>query len=200
MTSQLDPDEGEKNIFLFFSLLPELNQLTMMKFKKFFRYIIYVSLLFIVSGFFVPQDLKMPVEGADGKSYDKRSFWYYPWGKSVTHKGVDIFARNGTNIFSATNGYVVYTGKMGRGGNVVLILGPKWRLHYYAHLAQFNTSEGCWVNHTTIIGKVGNTGNAKGKPSHLHYSIITLMPYPWRIDSSHQGYKKMFYLNPIEYL
>lgn len=44
------------------------------------------------------------------------------------------------------------------------------------------------------------TGNAKGKPPHLHYSIITLFPYLWRVDRSEQGWKKMFYLNPIAYL
>ena len=171
----------------------------MRKLKRFFTYIIYVSLLLLASGFFIPQNLKMPVDGAGEKSYDKRSFWYYPWGKSVTHKGVDIFAKKGTSIFSATEGLVVYTGEMGRGGNVVLVLGPKWRLHYYAHLDKLNTTEGSFVNQKDVIGKVGNTGNAQGKPSHLHYSIITLIPYPWRMDLSHQGYKKMFYLNPIEY-
>ena len=172
----------------------------MSRMKKLFRYIIYVSLPVLICGFFIPQDLKMPVEGASRNSYDQRSFWYYPWGKSVTHKGVDIFAKKGTNVHSATNGLVVYTGEMGRGGNVVLVLGPKWRIHYYAHLDAFNTSKGCWVNHDNIIGKVGNTGNAAGKPSHLHYSIITLVPYPWLADLSHQGIMKIFYLNPIQYL
>ena len=168
--------------------------------KKVFRYIIYGFLLILTAGFFIPQDIKMPVEGACSKDYDKNSFWYYPWGKSVTHKGVDIFAKKGTNVLAATGGLVVFTGQMGRGGNVVLVLGPKWRLHYYAHLDEFKTSKGSFVSQYDIIGKVGNTGNAAGKPSHLHYSIITPIPYPWRCDTSHQGYKKMFYLNPIEYL
>ena len=42
--------------------------------------------------------------------------------------------------------------------------------------------------------------NAQGKSPHLHYAIATLIPYPWRIDSDHQGWKKMFSLNPIDYL
>ncbi|HEB59025.1 MAG TPA: M23 family peptidase, partial [Gammaproteobacteria bacterium] len=29
-----------------------------------------------------------------------------------------------------------------------------------------------------------------------HYSILTLIPYPWRWDASPQGWKKMFYLDP----
>jgi len=41
----------------------------------------------------IPQNLKMPVKGATESDYNANSFWFYPWGKSVTHKGVDIFAK-----------------------------------------------------------------------------------------------------------
>lgn len=83
----------------------------------------------------------MPVEGATKSSYHPNSFWFYPWGKSITHKGVDIFAKNGTNVRSSTYGLVIYTGRLSMGGNVVLVLGPKWRLHYYAHLQEIKTSQ-----------------------------------------------------------
>lgn len=140
--------------------------------------------------------IKMPVEGAGKQDYHKDSFWYYPWGKSITHKGIDIFAKKGTNIHSSSKGFVLYTGQISMGGNIVVILGPKWRLHYYAHLENISTSSFKTVNHNDKIGTVGDSGNAKGKPPHLHYSIVTLIPLPWRIDASHQGWKKMFYLNP----
>jgi peptidoglycan LD-endopeptidase LytH len=142
----------------------------------------------------------MPVEGATEGDYNKKSFWFYPWGKSGTHKGVDIFAGEGTNVLAATGGLVLYTGEIKMGGNVVLILGPKWRLHYYAHLKEIKTSTFSWASKEDVIGTVGTTGNAKGKPPHLHYTIATPIPYPWRIDSAPQGWKKMFYLNPIDYL
>ena len=92
------------------------------------------SFVLLVIGFIIPQQFKMPVEGATRKSYSQNSFWAYPWGKSVTHKGVDIFAKRGTDVHPATGGIVLYRGKTSRGGNVVFILGPKWRIHYYAHL------------------------------------------------------------------
>ena len=57
-----------------------------------------------------------------------------------------------------------------------------------------------WVNTNKVIGTVGNTGNAKGKSPHLHYTILTAIPYVWRIDGNIQGWKKMFILNPIDYL
>lgn len=142
----------------------------------------------------------MPVEGASSADYNKNTFWYYPWGKSVTHKGVDIFAKEGTNVVSSTSGFVISAGKIKQGGNYVLILGPKWRLHYYAHLQTIKTSALTVVGRNEIIATVGSSGNAKGKSPHLHYSIFTPIPYPWRIDTQKQGWKKMFYLNPLNYL
>ena len=154
----------------------------------------------IIVGFILPQNLIMPVEGATRSSYHPKSFWYYPWGKSVTHKGVDIFAKEGTNIVSSTSGLVVYCGKLSMGGNVVIVLGTKWRFHYYAHLKEIKTSFLSWAGRNELIGAVGSSGNAVGKPPHLHYTIVTPLPYFWLIDNNRQGWKKMFYLNPIKYL
>lgn len=134
----------------------------------------------------------MPVDGAGKSSYHTQSFWYYPWGKSITHNGVDIFAKKGTAIHTATYGLVLHSGKISLGGNFVLILGPKWRLHYYAHLDEIKTSRLSFVNMKSLIGSVGATGNAAGKPPHLHYSILTPVPYVWRMDSDRQGWKKCF--------
>ena len=142
----------------------------------------------------------MPVQGATQSDYNTQSFWFYPWGQSITHKGVDIFAKKGTVINSSTTGIVLYSGDINIGGNSVIVLGPKWRIHYYAHLDELNISSLSFVTKNTTIGTVGTSGNAAGKSPHLHYSIATIIPYVWRIDSSRQGWKKMFYLNPIEYI
>jgi peptidoglycan LD-endopeptidase LytH len=168
--------------------------------KIYFKRIIIGILLLLILGFSIPQYLKMPVRGATKESYSQDSYWFYPWGKSVTHKGVDIFAKKKTPIASSTKGIVIYTGNIELGGNVVYVLGPKWRLHYYAHLDEIKTSSFSFVSTRTEIGTVGASGNAVGKPPHLHYAIKTLIPYIWRIDKSKQGWKKMIFLNPIEYL
>ena len=157
-------------------------------------------LLLIGIGLLYPQHYSMPVEGASQSSYHPQSFWYYPWGTSGTHKGVDIFAKQGTPVLSATSGLVLYTGQLKLGGNIVLVLGAKWRLHYYAHLNNFVSQKYDWVSKGALIVTVGNSGIAQGKPPHLHYAIFSLVPYPWLADRSVQGYKKMFYLNPIKYL
>lgn len=168
--------------------------------RKSIKIVMLGIVIIAISGFVVPQDLRMPVAGANANSYNHETFWHEGWGSSVVHKGVDIFAKRGTPIHSSTLGIVVAASEGGKGGKYVVILGPKWRLHYYAHLDEITTKPFALVSHDTVIGTVGNTGNAATTPAHLHYSIATLIPYPWRIDDAPVGWQKMFYLNPIEYL
>ena len=168
--------------------------------KRFIKRTIVTLLAIFLLGMLIPQQLQMPVEGAGRHSYNPQSFWYGGWGSSVVHKGVDIFARRGTPVYSSTTGFVLATANFGKGGNFVVILGPKGRIHYYAHLNEIKTSAFRFVSRNSLIGTVGNTGNAATTPSHLHYSIATLVPYPWRISDGPHGWRKMFYLNPIDYL
>ena len=154
----------------------------------------------LVIGLLLPQKTVVPVAGASEKSWNPKSFWHHPWGESVTHKGIDIFARKGKPVVSATHGICVYSGELVRGGTSAVVLGPKWRLHLYAHLRGVDVSTFDLLGAGEEIGTVGDSGNAKGKQPHLHYGILTLVPYPWRIDGSVQGWKKMFYLNPDDYI
>tara|TARA_A100001234_G_C12575390_1_gene363680 strand:- start:416 stop:973 length:558 start_codon:yes stop_codon:yes gene_type:complete len=157
--------------------------------------IIFVFILLIL-----PQSFVLPVEGMKKNDYNQNSYWHYPWGKSGTHKGVDIFGRKGTNVVSSVRGFTFATGNGKRSGKYVIILGPKLRFHYFAHLNSIETKVGEWNSLGEKIGTLGNSGNAKGKPDHLHYSIISWLPHFWNIDNEPQGYRKMFYLNPIDYL
>ena len=168
--------------------------------KKILIRMLLVFVAIIVIGLLIPQNLKMPVVGADDNSYNHETFWYEGWGSSIVHKGIDVFAKKGTSVHSATKGIVLITTEYGKGGKFVLVLGPKWRLHYYAHLDEIKTERFAFVTQDTEIGTVGNTGNAINTPAHLHYGIGTLVLYPWRIDRAPLGWQKMFYLNPIDYL
>ena len=47
-----------------------------------------------------------------------------------------------------------------------------------------------------MLGAVGTTGNAEGKPSHLHYAVLSLLPMPWNWSSATQGWKRMFFVDP----
>lgn len=168
--------------------------------KKYIKIFSLVILSIILIGLLIPQNLKMPVVGADNNSYNHETFWYEGWGTSIVHKGIDVFAKKGTSVHSATKGIVLVTTEYGKGGKFVLVLGPKWRLHYYAHLDEIKTKPFAFVDQDTEIGTVGNSGNAINTPAHLHYGIGTLVLYPWRIDRAPLGWQKMFYLNPIDYL
>lgn len=164
------------------------------------KIIVIAVLTIVIAGLAIPEHFSMPVAKATSGSYNPKSFWYYPWGISGTHKGVDIFARKGTAVFSSTPGLVLFCGQSKLGGNFVAVLGPKWRIHYYAHLDEITTTPFSFVDHNAMIGKVGTSGNAKGKPPHLHYAIGTLFPYVWKVDNDHQGWMKMWYLNPVDKL
>jgi len=147
-------------------------------------------------GLLVPERTVIPVDGATPRDWNPKSFWYEPWGPSGVHKGIDIFAPKGRPVVAATPGVVVYRGEWGLGGNVVAVLGPKWRLHYYAHLADGGEAPSWFVGAGSPVGAVGTSGNAAGKPPHLHYTVFSLIPIPWRYSSETQGWRKMFYLDP----
>ncbi|WP_245555292.1 M23 family metallopeptidase [Hahella ganghwensis] len=156
--------------------------------------------IIIVLGYLLPERISMPVKGATSADWNQDTFWYEPWGSSGVHKGIDIFGHQGVDVVSAVDGLVVFSGTIAKGGQVVVILGPKWRIHYYAHLDSRKTSMFEPVTSGETIGKLGDSGNAKGKPPHLHYSILRMIPAPWAMDSSTQGYKKAFYLDPGAFL
>lgn len=109
------------------------------------------------------------------------------WGgarsQGRSHEGIDIFAKRGTPIQATTQGIVSKVGENTLGGRVVVIVGPGGAGHYYAHLEDYaDISPNDWVNSGDIIGYVGDSGNAKGTPPHVHYGIYingsAVNPYP----------------------
>lgn len=164
--------------------------------KRFIRYILIALVLLLGAGLALPENLMIPVQAATTSDWNHNTFWYEPWGSSGVHKGIDIFGVKGTPIVAASGGVVVIADTLSKGGNVVAVLGPKWRIHYYAHLQSRSVTVGTLVSRATPIGTLGDTGNAAGKPPHLHYSILSLLPYPWLASSETQGWKRMFYLDP----
>ena len=157
--------------------------------------LILSALIALAIGFLLPENLIVPVKSASKDDWNPKSFGYYPWGKSGVHKGIDIFAREGVSVVAACSGVVVSATETPDGGKVISILGPKWRVHYYAHLNSMKVKAGDLVSQRTVIGTVGTTGNAVGKAPHLHYSIITQVPYFWLYKNDRFGIDRMFYLN-----
>jgi len=109
------------------------------------------------------------------------------WGaarsQGRSHEGIDIFAPRHTPIQSTTQGIVSKVGENNLGGRVVVVVGPGGAGHYYAHLEDYaDISPNDWVNQGEVIGYVGDSGNAKGTPPHVHYGIYingsAVNPYP----------------------
>jgi murein DD-endopeptidase MepM/ murein hydrolase activator NlpD len=113
------------------------------------------------------------------------------WGaarsEGRSHEGIDIFAPRGTSIQATTSGIVRKVGQNTLGGRVVVIVGPGGAGHYYAHLEDYaDISPNDWINAGDTIGYVGDSGNAKGTPPHVHYGIYikgrAVNPYPLLIN------------------
>ncbi|BDP42688.1 peptidase M23 [Deinococcus aetherius] len=109
------------------------------------------------------------------------------WGAARSegrrHEGVDIFAPRDTPIRATTRGVVLNVGENRLGGRTVMVLGPGRQRHYYAHLERYaDIREGQWIEAGDVVGSVGDSGNAQGTPTHLHYGIYTaggaVNPYP----------------------
>ena len=99
--------------------------------------------------------------------------WHAGRSGGRLHEGQDLFAPSGTPVYSATHGFVIRIGDAGIGGNAVSVMGAGGRVYYYAHLSRFaeGLRIGDEVTEETVLGYVGNTGNARTTPSHLHFGV-----------------------------
>lgn len=115
--------------------------------------------------------IAMPVKGIGVRQI--ANTWGAPRSGGRRHEGQDIFASRGTPIYSATEGYVWRMGEGQIAGLYLYVVGPGGRRYYYAHLDRFapGLAEGQKVTAQTLLGTVGNTGNARTTPPHLHFGI-----------------------------
>ena len=93
------------------------------------------------------------------------------------HHGVDIFAPRGTPVLAATDGRVRSTRIGGLGGKFVWLRDDYGQSLYYAHLDSQVVRRNQIVRRGDTIGFVGNTGNARTTPPHLHFGIYSRGPY-----------------------
>jgi len=111
------------------------------------------------------------------------------WGESRDggrrkHRGIDIFAAKGTGVVAVADGIVTYIGDQPKGGHCLWLTTEKGTSFYYAHLDRWAPGlfEGMEVQRGDLLGYVGNTGNAKYTPSHLHFAVNEndemVNPYP----------------------
>ncbi len=88
------------------------------------------------------------------------------------HHGIDIFAPRGAPVLATGEATVMRVGRRDRGGNVVVLRDEERDIMlYYAHLDEQLATQGARVAAGDVIGTVGNTGNARTTPPHLHIGI-----------------------------
>lgn len=93
---------------------------------------------------------------------------YYGDGRG--HKGVDLAAKSGTQIFAVADGRVVKAGWNGDYGYCVIIEHSNGMRTLYAHARQVCCSVGDTVSQGEVIALVGTTGQSTG--NHLHFEVI----------------------------
>ena len=128
-------------------------------------------MLWEISRMPAPASLPMPVRGVNVA--DVADTWGADRSGNRQHEGVDIFATRGTAVTSTTRGVVGAVREGGLGGRQVWVRGPGLENHYYAHLDGWaeHLSQGDVVLPGDVLGFVGDSGNARGTPTHLHYGI-----------------------------
>jgi hypothetical protein len=130
----------------------------------------------------VGPSLHFPVAG--GKA-NVGSFWGADRdGGKRSHEGIDIFAAKRTPAVAAADGYITAVREGGIGGKTVWLrpVDQAFTL-YYAHLDEQLVQPGQFVKKGETIGLVGNTGNARTTPPHLHFGIYgyggAVDPFPF---------------------
>ncbi len=91
----------------------------------------------------------------------------------VWHHGDDIFAPLGAPLLAVADGTLFSVGWNDIGGLRLWLRDGAGNEFYYAHLSALSTAavDGTAVQAGDVIGFVGNTGDARGTPTHLHFEI-----------------------------
>ncbi len=119
-------------------------------------------------------DWQFPVSGDGYNFIDSFLYPRYANGKyDHAHQGADIFAPYGTPLVAVERGILFKVG-IGRIGGIKLwVLGESGTAYYYAHMSAFAdiSANGVLVEPGQVVGFVGDSGNARGTPPHVHFEV-----------------------------
>jgi len=114
------------------------------------------------------------------------------------HHGEDIFAPLGAPLLAVADGTIFSVGWNHLGGWRLWLRDRDGNEFYYAHLSAFSpfAVNGREVKAGTVVGFVGNSGDAASTPYHLHFEIHpvgmlymgydgAVMPYPYLLAWKH---------------
>lgn len=90
-------------------------------------------------------------------------------GRREMHKGLDVATRTGTPIIAPADGLVVFSGREGGFGNMLVVDHGYGIVTRYAHLSTIDVKLGQKIKRGDTVAKVGNTGRSTGP--HVHYEV-----------------------------
>ncbi|MCJ7439270.1 MAG: peptidoglycan DD-metalloendopeptidase family protein [Acidimicrobiia bacterium] len=96
--------------------------------------------------------------------------WGAPRSGGRTHQGTDLLAAMSTPLVAVVAGTIDWD-LDDLGGTGVWLHGDDGVGYYYAHLSKWEGTAPRRVTRGEIIGYVGDTGNARGGPPHLHFGV-----------------------------
>jgi murein DD-endopeptidase MepM/ murein hydrolase activator NlpD len=96
-----------------------------------------------------------------------------PRASTGFHQGIDLFGPLGTPLLAVTDGTLVNVGWNGLGGHRLWLQGDDGTYFYYAHLSAYApiARNGARVRAGDVVGFLGNSGEARTTPWHLHFEI-----------------------------
>lgn len=109
--------------------------------------------------------------------------WGFPRSGGRRHKGVDMFNDRNTAVVAVVDGRIKFSSNR-LGGLSTHLYADNGVVYYYAHLDGHpsNISSGQRVSKGTVVGFLGNSGNARYTSPHLHFEIRpngrAVNPYP----------------------
>jgi murein DD-endopeptidase MepM/ murein hydrolase activator NlpD len=126
----------------------------------------------------VPQTVTPPITAGPydfpvyGKSSFIDTFGAYR-ADTGYHHGDDIFGELGQPLLAVANGTLFSVGWNPDGGNRIWLRDAQGNEFYYAHLSAFSSLavNGARVKAGEVIGFMGDTGDAEGTPTHLHFEV-----------------------------
>lgn len=122
----------------------------------------------------------------DPGAYHFIDSWGFPRSGGRSHKGADVMAPRGVNVYAFTSGTIGRLTSGGLGGISLRLLGDDGNRYYYAHMQGFaeGIATGARVEAGQLVGFNGDSGNARGGPTHVHFQLhpgggAPTNPYPW---------------------
>lgn len=108
-----------------------------------------------------------PVKGWLTSTFGYRSSPFT--GRREMHKGLDIATRSGTPIIAPADGLVVFAGREGGFGNMIILDHGYGITTRYGHCSSIDAKLGQKIKRGDVIARIGSTGRSTGP--HVHYEV-----------------------------